>query len=235
MTLSIVIPTKNEEKLLPVLLESIKKQTFKDYEVIVADNKSQDRTLEIAREYGCRVVRGGLPGKARNAGAKFAKGNIILFLDADTRLPGKNFLQPSLDEFNERKLDIAVPLASVKGKKLDKIYYDFWNQLVKFFQYTTPFAGGWCVFSKKKLHRKIKGFDEKITLGEDSDYAKRAAKIGKFRVLKSVKIEVSPRRLKKEGYLKIALQSAGTGIYWALKRKGDKKNRFGYEFDIYDK
>ena len=87
MKLSIVIPAKNEEKYLPKLLASVKKQSFKDYEIIVADNNSKDKTKEIAKSYGCKIVKGGLPGKGRNAGAKIAKGEIILFLDADVILP----------------------------------------------------------------------------------------------------------------------------------------------------
>ena len=49
MTLSIIIPTKNEEEYLTALLKSIKKQTFKDYEIIVADNNSKDKTRKIAK------------------------------------------------------------------------------------------------------------------------------------------------------------------------------------------
>ena len=74
MILSIIIPTYNEEEYLPVLLESIKKQNFNDYEVIVADANSTDRTREIAKEYGCLIVDGGLPAVGRNNGAKVAKG-----------------------------------------------------------------------------------------------------------------------------------------------------------------
>jgi len=69
MKVSIIIPALNEEKTLPVLLDSIKAQDFSDYEVIVADANSKDRTREIAAEYGCRVVDGGLPAVGRNAGA----------------------------------------------------------------------------------------------------------------------------------------------------------------------
>jgi len=237
MTLSIIIPTKNEEKYLPKLLRSIRKQTFKDYEVIVADNCSRDKTKEIAKKYGCKIVKGGLPGRARNLGAKAAQGDILLFLDADTELKTKGFLGKAIKEFKNRKLDIAAPLMYLKGKKLDKLYFDFWNRLTEFFQYSlTPFAGGWCIFVKKDLHNKINGFDERITLGEDSDYAQRAVRYKlfrvKFKVLKSVKIQVSSRRLEKEGHLKVAAQSIGTGLHWALLGK-DRKNKFGYKFDIY--
>ena len=235
--LSIIIPTKNEEEYLPALLESIKKQTFKDYEVIVADNNSRDKTKKIAKKYRCKIVGGGLPGKARNIGAKSATGDILLFLDADTELKAKNFLEKAVDEFTKRELDIAAPLMYLKGNKLDKLYFDFWNRLTELFQYSlTPFAGGWCIFIKKDLHDRIKGFDERIILGEDSDYAQRAIKSKlfkvKFKVLKSVKIQVSPRRLQKEGHLKVAAQGIGTGFHWALLGK-DRKNKFGYKFDIY--
>ncbi len=237
MLLSIIIPTKNEEKYLPKLLDSIKKQTFKDYEIIVADNDSKDKTKEIAIKYGCKIVKGDLPGKARNEGVKIAKGDDILFLDADTKLRTKDFLEKAISEFEKRKLDIAVPLVFLEGKKLDKLYYDFWNKLTKLFQYSlTPFGGGWCIFVKKELHRKINGFDERITLGEDTDYVQRAVRYKlfkiKFRVLKSARIQVSTRRLEKEGHLKVAAQASGTGFHWALLGK-DSKNRFGYKFDIY--
>lgn len=234
MLLSIVIPTKNEEKYLPELLESIRRQNFPatDYEIIVADNKSKDKTREIAEKYKCKIIRGGFPGPGRNFGAKAAKGEIVLFLDADTRLLTKNFLKKSVNEIKNRRLDIAVPEAFVRGKRMDKLFFEFWNNLVDISQYVMPYAGGWCIFATKKIHEKIKGFDEKITLGEDSDYAQRAARVGKFRMLKSIKVEVSPRRFKKEGYLKVAFQAIGTGLYWAVLGK-DRKNKFNYKFDIY--
>ena len=74
MILSIIIPTYNEEEYLPVLLDSIKSQSFDDYEIIVADANSTDKTREIAESYGCIVVAGGLPAVGRNNGAKIAKG-----------------------------------------------------------------------------------------------------------------------------------------------------------------
>ena len=85
MILSIIIPTYNEEKYLPILLESIKKQSFEDYEIIVADANSTDNTRNIAQEYGCIIVDGGLPAIGRNNGANVAKGDILLFLDSDLK------------------------------------------------------------------------------------------------------------------------------------------------------
>ena len=98
--LSIIIPALNEEKYLPILLSQIKKQNFSGgkYEIIVADAGSKDKTVEIAKSYGCKVVPGGLPPKARNEGAKKARGELFLFLDADVVLP-ENSLEKFLKEF----------------------------------------------------------------------------------------------------------------------------------------
>jgi glycosyltransferase involved in cell wall biosynthesis len=235
MMLSIVIPTKNEDKYLPRLLASIKKQSFSDYEIIVADNGSHDRTRELALADGARIVQGGLPAAGRNRGAEVAVGRIILFLDADTELPDEDFLRNGLGEFERRELAIGVPITTVEGNFLDRLFFRWWNYFVASTQYFKPLAGGWCIFVRAALHRRVGGFDEQIMLGEDSDYAQRAAKLGKFRFMLDIKVKASERRLKKEGYLKVAMQDIGLGFYVLVHRgKMDKKNRFGYEFDIYE-
>ena len=72
--LSIIIPTLNEEKYLPLLLEAIKKQKVDgNLEIIVADAGSQDRTIEIARDFGCKIVPGGLPARGRMREQKWLK------------------------------------------------------------------------------------------------------------------------------------------------------------------
>ena len=72
--ISIIIISKNEEKVHPRLLESIKHQKTKfKYEVIVSDANSKGKTKKIAKKYKCKIVKGGLPSKGRNNGAKSAK------------------------------------------------------------------------------------------------------------------------------------------------------------------
>ncbi len=105
--LSIIIPALNEEKYLPLLLKSIRRQQFFDYEIILADAGSEDKTIEIAKRYNCRIVPGGLPAKGRNEGAKKAKGDPLFFLDADTILPD-GCLKSALEEFEKRSLDIGI-------------------------------------------------------------------------------------------------------------------------------
>ncbi len=81
---SIVIPTYNSEKTLPLCLESVKRQTYRNIEVIVVDSYSKDRTVEIARRFGAKVIqtRGALLW-ARYIGHLYARGQIELLLDSD--------------------------------------------------------------------------------------------------------------------------------------------------------
>lgn len=129
MDLSIIIPTLEEEKYLPLLLGSIKKQKFQgEYEIILADAGSRDKTKEIAKNYGCKIIAGGSPARGRNEGVKIARGELILFLDADTTLP-ENSLETFIFEFKKRNLDIAGFLLRPFGKRkfLEILYNIFYN------------------------------------------------------------------------------------------------------------
>jgi len=81
---SIVIPTYNSEKTLPLCLESIKRQTYRDIEIIVVDKGSSDRTSRIAEEHGARVYIYGYERSAqKNFGALKARGEYVYFVDSD--------------------------------------------------------------------------------------------------------------------------------------------------------
>ena len=121
--ISIIIPTFNEEKYLPKLLNCIKKQTYKNYEVIIADANSKDKTKAIAKKYGCKTVKGGLPAVGRNNGAKIAKDGILLFLDADVQFD-KNFLENAVKEMKTRNLDAAgCYISPLSYNVIDKIFF----------------------------------------------------------------------------------------------------------------
>lgn len=210
--LSIIIPTLNEEKCLPLLLESIKKQSVSrtvldenNFEIIVADAGSKDKTVEIAKTYGCKIVKGGLPAKGRNEGAEVARGDLLLFLDADMTLP-ENFLEKVLKEFKERNLDIAGFLMDplTRNNFLKFLFNLFYNWPVLALARVLAHAAQ-VILVKKNLHQKLKGFDETIKLAEDHDYAKRAKKIGKFGIIRTPRFFSSLRRFEKDGWVKTYL------------------------------
>ncbi len=117
LPVSIVIPVKNEEKNMPVILESIKKQTYQPYEVIVPDAKSEDNTREISKKYGAKVVEGGIPAVGRNNGFNAAEKDIVIFMDADVQFLGENDLKEIVDEFNYMKLDCATSQFEYTGER----------------------------------------------------------------------------------------------------------------------
>ena len=228
--LSIVIPTLNEENYLPRLLNCLKKQNFKDYEIIVADANSKDRTREIAKDFGCKIVMGGLPAKGRNKGAKIIKGNLILFLDADALLP-EDFLEKTLKEFKQRNLDIAsFILTPISKRKYPKILFNiFYNYPLRFFEKRWAHAMI-AVLVKNDLHESLKGFDEGIKIGEDHYYVQQGSKLGKFGVIKTTEIFTSLRRFQREGWIRVGLKYGLGEVY--MKLFGPiKREIFKYEFN----
>ena len=114
---SIIIPVYNEERDIVACLESIKDQTYKKVETIIIDDGSKDKTLEVVKSFGgIRVYKQDHqgPGQARNLGAKMAKGEILLFIDADMIL------------FSDYVVKIISPI--IKNKTLgaiESIQYNF--------------------------------------------------------------------------------------------------------------
>ena len=214
MKLSIIIPTFNEEKYLPALLESIKRQDFDDYEVIVADAGSQDRTREIAQEWGCKVVEGGMPAVGRNYGAEKARGDCLLFLDSDVILT-RDYLESCVYEFQKRELGIAITqITPLSDTFLDKVTHDFANFFMKRVENIKPHgAGCYGIITTKKLHKEVGGFDEDLDFGEDTDYIERIGAISQFRVLRTPKLLVSTRRVQEEGLRNVAFKYAKSTFY----------------------
>lgn len=214
--LSIIIPTFNEEKFLPHLLKSLKEQSFKDFEIIVADNNSIDATRSIALKSGAKLVNGGLPARGRNNGAKVAHGEWLLFLDADVILPS-DFLEKAIKEIKGSNFSSASCLINpLSDREIDKFLHGIVNLYFQATKKSFSHAPGFCIFAKKEVHQLVGGFDEKIKLAEDHDYVLRISKIEKFDFLKSVRIPVSVRRLDKDGRFNIATKYLAVEMHLIL-------------------
>lgn len=231
MKLSIIIPSYNEEKLLPRLLDSIYSQDFDDYEVIVADANSTDNTRQIAKDYGCKIVEGGIPAVGRNNGAKVAKGEILLFLDSDLKL-SKNYLNEAVFEFNDENLGIAISqMIPDSDKKSYKILHDFANSFMRSVENIKPHgAGCYGIMARKSLHDKVNGFDESLDFGEDTDYIERIGAISKFKVLRKPKVIVSTRRLEEDGLIKL-IKTYGKSTVNDFRGKRTSAEELDYHFE----
>jgi len=235
MKASIIIPTLNEEKMLPKLLDSIKVQDFDDYEVIVADAGSKDSTREIAEQYGCRIVDGGLPAVGRNAGAAAAQGDFFFFLDADVIIP-QGFIRNVYDEMQDNYYDLATcEIRPLSNYRLDRVLHRMINLAVILNLRVDPKAFGFCIFVTKRLFNRIGGFDETIYVAEDNDFVKRASEFRPLRYLSSAHLMVSVRRFEKEG--RFAYMNKGIKLNLYRTFRGEIRNAevVTYEFEEYDK
>lgn len=230
MRASIVIPTLNEESSLPLLLADLTAQRERDFEVIVADAGSTDRTREIAREAGARVVDGGLPGVGRNRGAAVAQGETLVFLDSDVRIP-PGFLEDALSEMERRGIDVATAEARpLSDLALDRLIHRLANLFIRINQEIEPHAPGYCILVRRELFLEIGGFNEKVVVAEDHDFVSRAAERGTFRMLLDPWFRVSVRRYEKEGRIAYSLKAARISLHRLLKGEITDPEVVEYEF-----
>jgi len=231
---SIVIAAYNEEEYIGKLLESIKSQGYPRFEVIVVDDHSTDRTVEIAKgfeaNFALKVVQKDIRGvsRSRNYGASFAQGDIILFLDADVVMHCA-FISDNIKAFREERLSVAgVDFIPITENKIDKWITGFYRIWLKVVQYFNPRGIGFCLFVYNRLHKEIL-FDESIIMSEDFDYVKRAAERGKFRIINTVLISVSWRRFHKENRILLVLKYLF--FEWYRQHIGEiRKKMLPYEF-----
>jgi len=168
--ISIIITTKNEEKSLGNLLKSITNQNFKDYEIIVVDNSSEDRTKEIASKFNSKVFNYGPERSAqRNYGVSKSTGFYVLILDADMIL--ENGILKELFDFATENKDFKCltmkeePVGKSIWAKAKKLELEFYTQPEDF-----DLAPRWF---DRKVFKEFKGFDETQTGTEDWDLPER--------------------------------------------------------------
>ena len=209
-SVSVIIPTLNEEKHIGRVLDDIVSQTHKVDEVLVVDGGSSDATLQEVLKYPhVTLLKSNNPvARQRNKGGNSAKGEIVFFLDADVRL--KNYtIEKLVGEFTKRNLDIACPFyLPYKSTWFITCIYGLFSLIFVLFQRIAPSGAGSAILVKKELFQKSKGFPEDMTY-DDIAFIRAAAKGNRFGTL-STKVYVSDRRFKQYGSIKML------GIYLLL-------------------
>ena len=215
--ISVIIPTLNEEKLLPRLLDQLSDQNLKskyEFEIIVSDGGSKDKTLEIAKNYTDKIVvyqekRRQKISEGKNAGFKISKGEILVFICADCRIENPEMFFDYVSNFKNSKYLAATFWFDVfpeEKKWSDYIFHTFFNWLIKLLNYVGNGMGrGECQVIRREVFEKVGGYNEELTAGEDYDLYTRIRKLGKIDVNFKIKIFESPRRYRKYGYIKIIL------------------------------
>ena len=205
--ISVIVPTLNEERYIESCLKSVKNQDYDGkYEIIVVDGGSKDNTVKIAKGIADKnlVAERGI-GCQQNAGAKIAKGKILLFLQADTVLSKNAFEE--MHKFLKAHKDvmfgnIAYTYEKIDGKTkiLNKVIQMYWK-INKYIPIGC--SGGPTLFVRKRAFQTVGGFKNIIL--EDVEIGLRLKKIGKTGVVYNTNATSSSRRFKKEGYTKVVI------------------------------
>ena len=209
MKLSLIIPAYNEEKYIGACLEhAIKNSKGKFSEIIVIDNASTDKTAEVARKFnGVKVIRENEKGltKARQRGFKESTGDILAYIDADTRMP-KNWINLLEKTFNKNHdcVCLSGPYIYYDVSKLQQflVKWLYWYLLAVPSSYFTGYMviGGNFAIRRETLN-KMNGFDTSIKFyGEDTDIARRAKEFGKIKFNPRFHMFSSGRRLNSQGF-----------------------------------
>jgi glycosyltransferase involved in cell wall biosynthesis len=215
MKVSIVIPAYNEAAQIAQSIERALAQDYPDFEVIVIDNASQDKTFEIASRYPVRVIREDRKGLlyARECGRTNATGDIIANMDADC-LPESDWIARGASFFNDQRVVAASgPYDYHDGGAMlrystlwcMKYIYSAFNRLFQAFGAGAITIGG-NTFIRASALQRAGGYNTDIEFwGEDTDTAKRMAKIGTVVFHRNLIIKTSARRFKAQGALNLAL------------------------------
>jgi glycosyltransferase involved in cell wall biosynthesis len=214
--LTIVIPAKNESRLLPNLLESLCRQDYpllRSTRVFVADAGSTDGTQQIARSYSnalaIEVIPGGLPSVGRNAGARRAESRYVLFIDADMELKDPTLLRRALALAERRRLYcVTTNIWCSSGGLRDHLLY-LGNNIIQYASVlASPFSTGMFMLFEKAAFDRLGGFHKNALYAEDYLLSKKVA-LWRFGIVRG-RAQTTNRRFRNMGYFKIVRLFAKT-------------------------
>lgn len=217
--LSIVIPAKNERELLPALLESLCRQDYplmRQVRVFVADAGSTDGTVDAVLSFADRlnvaVIPGGLPSVGRNAGARAADSEYVLFIDADMELKDPRLIRRTIELAERRHLDcVTTNIWCSEGSFRDQLLYigsnvaQYGSMLVK------PFSTGMYMLFRREVFNRLGGFHEHALYAEDYLLSKKVRR-SRFAVVRG-RIHTTNRRFRKMGHVKIVSLFLKTALH----------------------
>jgi len=185
--LSFVIPAYNEEFELSDTIRAIRTAAdavgTEEYEMIVVDDGSTDRTAEIAVEEGARLVQIQRRhiAASRNAGAHAAKGDVLFFVDADTRI-SKDHITGATDAL---KAGCSGGGARVAIEGFVPLWARIFVRLFSIVYFGNNLGAGAFLFTTRDNFEEAGGFDEQLFIGEEVYFSQALKKLGRFRLLKT--------------------------------------------------
>jgi glycosyltransferase involved in cell wall biosynthesis len=212
---SVIIPSLEEGRYIRRTLGQFPpalKERFR-IEVIVSDGGSTDDTLDLARRLADVVLqadRGERENIAigRNRGARVARGEILVFINADVMIDQpEQFFASMRDVLEEPGISAAtcnVRIYREEERLVDRCVHGFFNWYFRLLNSIGFGMGrGECHVMKRELFAMERGYNERLAAGEDFELYSRLRKLGKIRWLRSVTVYESPRRFRKSGYARV--------------------------------
>ena len=204
MKFSIIVPAFNEERLLAGTLESIKSAAHAlggEWELIVCNNNSTDRTAEIARAAGARVVfePHNQISRARNRGAAAASGEWLMFVDADS-VPSPGLFGDLKDAIDSGLCLAGGSTIAPEGSFAFRTSIRAWNALSR----ATRWAAGSFIFCERNAFSDLGGFSEELYASEELDLFRRLKRLARGRgkeisILHRHPLRTSDRKLRLYG------------------------------------
>jgi glycosyltransferase involved in cell wall biosynthesis len=201
--ISVVIPAHNEERYLPTTLEYLARQTYFPREVIVVANGCTDQTEAMAKDKCDRFIwlDSRSLGLARNLGGKKARGELLVFLDADT------LLEPHALETIAAEFGRQFAMGTLRGRPDSKSIPHWLLYGLKNFLHRTSMHLGSAgvIVCWKDYFRLVGGFDETLHVSEVNDFMKKMKRYGKYKFIGSTSATTSMRRYQRMGTVRMVL------------------------------
>lgn len=196
-TISVVIPAHNEERYLRRTLDAVKRQDYDWFEIIVVANGCTDSTAEVAKGRCNRLVTMSQKslGVARNLGARLAKGELLLFLDADTILEPKALRVIAQDFSKNHSAGTLKGLPDTERFKY-RLVYGLKNFVHRFSLHR---GSSGVILCWKRYFMHIGGFDEGLEVRENSELMRRLGRFGKYKYIEKTSATTSMRRYDQRG------------------------------------
>lgn len=195
---SFIIPAHNEEKYIGKTIKAIHSAIDEAdilAEIIVVNDDSSDDTVKIAKELGARTIDVCLRniGAVRNAGARIASNQWIVFVDADTIVPGKTLIQ-SLKSLARGDVGGGSRVVIDETQKLFWMKRMMYLGVVLGWQVIGGWAAGCYMYCRKELFDSFGGFDEEYFAAEELFFSLQLKRLGRFRLVRNPVI-TSARKL----------------------------------------
>lgn len=226
MTISVVIPAYNEEEYLPKTLASIRSLERKPDEVIVVNASSIDKTGEVAKQYGARVLteEKRTIGYSRQMGLKAAKGDVVVFTDADAVVPRDWLTKIEAMLTRPGVVGVFGGFRVPDGPWWYRLYINTLQPLLNVIYwklFRIPMASGQNMAFYKKVALSVGGFPEEYKIAEDIEIARRMMTAGKIIFRQDFYVQASGRR-GFEGFGKLMSRITQVFFYYFVFRRADK-------------